>query len=134
MARKSVLVSYQQRNKILQIPESKEETDIEFLTGEFKRAFELGETFDIIVFQVFDKEWNEYIDLDGNSSLCNKDKIRVVLTPAVAQQTPTTGSASSIMPVSWLLIVVCHVIYGCIIITNERGCTGQLSHAYNISL
>ena len=115
IAKKSVLVSYQQRNKVIQIPETKQESDIEFLTKEFKRAFALGEAVDIITFQMFDKEWDEYVDLDDNSPIRDKDKVKVVLTSAVVEETPSTSSASSdirsIMRVSWLSIIICHFIY-----------------------
>ena len=50
---KTVMISYVERNKLLKIPDSAE-SDLKFLTEEFRREFK----FDLVVtFQRFDSEW-----------------------------------------------------------------------------
>ena len=78
--KKTVLVSYLERNKVIRIPESKKENDIDYLAKEFKKAFAFGRNVNILLtFQKFDQDWNEYIDLDDDSVLCNKDNIKAVV-------------------------------------------------------
>ena len=79
--KKTVLVSYLERNKVIRIPESKKENDIDYLAKEFKKVFAFDRNVNILLtFQKFDQDWNEYIDLDDDSVLCNKDKIKAVVS------------------------------------------------------
>ena len=41
-----------------------------------------------MTFQHFDSEWREYIDLEADSSVCHKDKLKVIVTPLLV--TPAT--------------------------------------------
>ena len=37
-----------------------------------------------LTFQRYDLEWEAYIDLDEESSLCQKDKIKVIVSPVIS--------------------------------------------------
>ena len=80
---KSILVSYLERNKILKIPDSTD-GDVTFLEREFKKEFKFGSNVNLLVtFQRYDSEWGEYVDLDDEYSLGNKEKLKAVVTPVV---------------------------------------------------
>lgn len=72
----------------MKIPDSAE-SDLKFLTKEFRREFKFDSNVDLVVtFQHFDSEWREYIDLEADSSVCHKDKLKVIVTPLLV--TPAT--------------------------------------------
>ena len=82
MAKKSVMLSYCDRNKIVDVPKEKEETDIAYLEAEFRKSFAYQNNVSILIsFQKFDTEWQEYIELDEHAVVDNKDKLKVVVTP-----------------------------------------------------
>ena len=86
---KCVLVSYGERNKIISIPESKRESDLKYLSHKFKNVFSFGENVNLLItFQKFDRDWCEYLDLEENCCLSNKDKIKAVVTPILKDDTP----------------------------------------------
>ena len=96
---KTVMVSYLERNKLLKIPDSAE-SDLKFLTEVFRREFK----FDLVVtFQRFDSEWGEYIDLEVDSSVCHKDKLKVIVTPLLV--TPATSDYTETALVSRYVII-----------------------------
>ena len=93
MDTKSVLVTYLERHKVLKVPNSTESSDMKFLQDEFKKEFKFDSNVRLdITFQRFDSDWGEYVDLDEDSTLVHKDKLKAVVTPLL-----TTPSAS----VSW---------------------------------
>ena len=77
---KSILVSYLQRNKILKIPDSPE-GDVGFLEAEFKKEFKFESNVNLVTFQRYDGEWGEYVDLDDDYSIANKEKLKAIVTP-----------------------------------------------------
>ena len=80
MDRKSVLVSYGERNKVVSIPQSTGKSDLEFLSKEFKTVFSFGDNVNLLLtFQKFDSEWGEYLDLEDNSTLFHKDKVNAIV-------------------------------------------------------
>ena len=93
--RKDVLVSYLESNKVISIPVVKKETDIDYLSGEFKKKFAFGENVNLLLtFQKFDHEWSEYVDLDKDGVLCHKDKLKAIVTPVLADETPAASVTS----------------------------------------
>ena len=71
---RSVLLSYNERNKVFTIPDRKDERDIQYLESELRLAFSYHGNVSIsIYFQRFDADWNNYVELDENSSIFNKD-------------------------------------------------------------
>ena len=62
---KSVLLSYLEQNKILNIPERKEENDVQYTKKEFLNMLNLMNNITVeLFFQKFDKECDTYIDLE----------------------------------------------------------------------
>ena len=116
MDRKSVLVSYGERNKVVSIPQSTGKSDLEFLSKEFKTVFSFGDNVNLLLtFQKFDSEWGEYLDLENNSTLFHKDKVNAIVTPILTDDTPlpsvvpsevaatNTSEVSSVVPgILWL--------------------------------
>ena len=104
MEKKCVLVSYGERNKVISIPESKRGN---YLSQEFKKMFSFGDNVNLLLtFQKFDNDWCEYLDLEENCSLSNKDKIKAVVTPILRDDTPLPSMAGTIMgEVSFVLLI-----------------------------
>ena len=107
MEKKCVLVSYGERNKVISIPESKRGNDLNYLSQEFKKMFSFGDNVNLLLtFQKFDNDWCEYLDLEENCSLSNKDKIKAVVTPILWDDTPLPSMAGTIMgEVSFMLLI-----------------------------
>lgn len=78
---KSILVSFLERNKVIRCPADSEEGDVSFLKREFRKqlSFEKHVAIDV-TFQRFDSEWEEYVDLDDDETVSNKEKLKVVVT------------------------------------------------------
>ena len=82
MEKKSVLVTYLERNKVLCIESLNDEEDLKILEGEFRQQFKLESATDLsVTFQRFDADWGEYVELDHSSALHFKDKLKAVTTP-----------------------------------------------------
>jgi hypothetical protein len=71
---KQILVTYSDRKKVLNIPP---EGDIDFLTKEFFRIFEINSA-KRVVFQRFNSTFQEYVDLENGNEICDKDKLQAV--------------------------------------------------------
>ena len=78
---KSVLVSFLDRNKVIKLPCESEEGDIPLLKREFRKefAFEKHVAVDV-TFQRYDHDWNEFVDLNDDEKVGNKEKLKVVVT------------------------------------------------------
>lgn len=86
---KSVLVTYLERNKVLKIADSNDSSDVKRLEEEFRKEFKFDSNVRLIItFQRYDRDWEEFVDLDDECTLLNKDKLKAVVTPLLA--TPTT--------------------------------------------
>ena len=87
---KRVLLSYLERNKIVDIPERKEENDVQYMKNEFLNIFNLIDdvTVDDVFFQKFDEEWDAFIDLEDDDELNDKDKVKAVVTHTHNLQSP----------------------------------------------
>ena len=58
------------RNTVVKLPEELEVSDIHYLSNEFRRRFSFGSNVHVdIVFQKYDEDWKEYIDLDEHAVL-----------------------------------------------------------------
>ena len=96
-AKKEVLVSYLERNKVVSIPVSESADELSYLKKEFNNIFSFGSNVNLLVtFQKFDKDWGEYIDLETPAVLSDKDKLKAVVTPLLVDSTPVQSSLSSI--------------------------------------
>ena len=79
MATKQVLVSYQERKKVLHLPANESEGALDHLTKEFQREFKIPST-EFITFQYYDASWEEYIDMDNQKEIQHKDKLKVIVS------------------------------------------------------
>ena len=83
MARK-VLLSYMERNKPVTIPEEQNDGHVDFLRQEFLKNFYYSKNVRLnVTFQRFDLEWNEYVDLEDDATVHNKDKLKVIVSPCL---------------------------------------------------
>lgn len=78
-ASKQVLVKYGERKKVLKIPQDHIGNEIQWLTEEVLKAFGLKHSN--VIFQRFDTTFEEYIDLESDSEVYDKDKLLAVFTP-----------------------------------------------------
>lgn len=80
---KSILVSYLERNKVLKIPSSKERgVDLKLLENEFIKYFNFESNVHLVLsFHRYDEEWQDYIELDQDCTLMNKEKLKVIVSP-----------------------------------------------------
>jgi hypothetical protein len=82
---KSILVTYLERNKIFTLPHTGD--GISFLEEQFRKEFKFDSNVSLeITFQRLhmDVYWGEvYIDLDQDSTLNHKDKLKAVVTPVL---------------------------------------------------
>ena len=87
MAAKRVLVSYLDRNKIITIPGETGEGDVQYVVKEFKKAFNFEGCVNlVVVLQKFDPDWDAYVDLEGDDTLANKDKVKAVVMPILEER------------------------------------------------
>lgn len=90
-----VLLSYLERNKRISIPEVKIEGDVTYLKGEFLKNFNFSKNVKLtITFQIFDPEWDEYVDLEEDSIINHKDKLKVVVSPCLTDPTSSRSQSS----------------------------------------
>ena len=76
--KKQVLLTYKDSNKVVSIPVEKSGSDFEYLTTEFVQLFKLGSFAHLdVTFQTFHKDWGEYVDLEQDDDVCDKDKLKV---------------------------------------------------------
>ena len=90
MSTKSVLVNYFERNKVFSIPQSTDIPDLSYLEKEFRKEFKLQANVNLeISFQQFEKDWEEYVELEKSCILNHREKLKAVVTPLL-----TDGSLS----------------------------------------
>ena len=79
---KRVLLCYLQKNKVVTIPEGV--SDIAHLEKEFIKNFFFDSNVSVSIgFQRYDPEWEEYIELDADTVLSDKEKLKVVVTSRI---------------------------------------------------
>ena len=70
VAVKKILVTFQGRKKVLAIPQ---EEGIASLRREFYFSFGVGSSESVATFQRYNEEFEDYVDLDSDSELFNKE-------------------------------------------------------------
>ena len=98
--KKSVLISYLERNKKVEIPSSKPScmTDIAYLESIFKSLFSFESNVNLcITFQRYDRDWDEFVDLETNDLVNDKDKLKAIVSPILGQPTSSV-SVSALSP------------------------------------
>ena len=76
VAFKKILVTFQGRKKVLAILQE----GIAFLRKEFYFTFGMGSSESIAIFQRYNEEFEDYVDVDSDSELFNKEKLQAVAT------------------------------------------------------
>ena len=97
---KSVLISYLERNKKVTIPSSKPPsmTDVAYLESVFKPLFSFESNVRLcITFQRYDSDWDEFVDLEVDDSVDDKDKLKAIVSPLLGQQASSV-SVSALTP------------------------------------
>ena len=74
-----------------------QKSDLEYLREIFLTRFKFESNVVLldVTFQKFDAEWNEFIDLESGDEACHKDKLKAVVGPNLAQDTPGPSRACS---------------------------------------
>ena len=89
MAKKSVLITYNERKKVFQLYETQGKSDIASLKKDFILQFKFESNVQLdITFQRFDKDWDCFVDLDDDAEIHDKDRLNAVVTPILANSTP----------------------------------------------
>ena len=89
MAKKSVLITYNERKKVFQLYETQGKRDIASLKKDFILQFKFESNVQLdITFQRFDKDWDCFVDLDDDAEIHDKDRLNAVVTPILANSTP----------------------------------------------
>ena len=89
-SQKTVLVTYLELKKQFVIPSNKNVSDVEYLACCFKirKAFSYGNNVNVdISFQMYDASWDEFVEIDEDSEINDRAKIKAVIMPSLA--TPT---------------------------------------------
>ena len=90
------ILSYLERNKKITIPANTPKSDLEYLRGIFLTSFQFESNVLLdITIQRFDADLNDFIDLEDGDEVFHKDKLKAVVTPILAQDTPEPSSACS---------------------------------------
>ena len=77
---KSVFLSYSDRNVVLHIAEdNNNDSDLARLEKEFRAVFAFQDVSAIISFQRFDRDWDEYVELEQDERIADKSKLKVVV-------------------------------------------------------
>lgn len=76
---KSVLVNHLERKVVFQIPQEKDISDVKFLIMKFQKKFNLKSNMQVI-FQRFDAEWEQLVDLEEDDLIDDKDKLTAIIT------------------------------------------------------
>ena len=93
---KCVLLSYLERNKVIKVPIQKQESDLQYLRKEFIKSFSFEKTVGIsFSFQKFDSEWGEFVEIDEDAELADKEKIKVVVIATLG--TPGTSTNEEVI-------------------------------------
>ena len=92
---KTVLLSYLERNKVAHIPgDLKACSDLSYLDQEFRKLFLFEGNVSIhLSFQKFSPLWGDFVELEENEILNDKDKLKVIVSPRLV--TPVNSSQSS---------------------------------------
>ena len=91
---KVVLVSYLESSKTFKIPGDQDGRELEYLTEEFMKAFSFESNVNLKVsFQRFSPEWDQYVDLEEEDKLRNKDKLKAIVIPSLRDAAPSVTSS-----------------------------------------
>jgi len=75
----TVLLQFGERRKIVKVKKEEGPNDVAVLRRVFFRDFYSGNEDASVYFQRFDQEWDEYIDIDDDYVVTEKDRLRAVV-------------------------------------------------------
>ena len=79
MSKRTVLASYEGRNKLLTLPrQTPLEGDLAYLKQQFFRAFAVSSEFNEATFQRYNSTWDTNLDLEEDDEISDKDRLTVV--------------------------------------------------------
>ena len=75
------VVAYLERKKTINIEEKPVESEYQYLRKEAVKIFSIDESIKPhqLIFQRFDPEWGEYIDVDDGDDFGHKDKLKLIV-------------------------------------------------------
>lgn len=83
---KSVLVSYLGRNKVFILPASSSD-DLACLKKKFLKEFKFQSNVHLeATFERYDKDWDDYVELEKGCTLRDKEKVKAVVTSTLASE------------------------------------------------
>ena len=74
-----VLVTYLERNQVFSLSEKSTKGYLQDLKSQVSSYFKIADNR-IIIIQRFDSEWDSFVDLDDDTDLHDRDKLKVVVT------------------------------------------------------
>ena len=86
---RKVLLTYMDVNKGLILPDDTEICDIDHLKLECIKAFSLDSQNCKIIFQKYDKDWQEFLFVEEDEILADKTKLKVTVLPTLSANQST---------------------------------------------
>ena len=96
MAKKQILVSYNESNKLIKVSPSQTGTNLEvqILREECMKLFKFYSNVSLdIFFQKYDADWDAWIDIDDNYAFDSKEKLKVVVQPILSGTVKSTSES-----------------------------------------
>ena len=124
---REILLSFHDRKKIAMPKQSEmNESDVDYLTAAFKELFSYisPSSSMTINLQCYDQEWDEYIDIDADAVLINRDRVKVVACDTAA----TTSYGSTLKTNTSLSSSIVNIDR---LSDNERNFSGDSSENGN---
>ena len=96
MVEKLVLISYLGRNKLFKIKPEEGISDLNVLERDFKKEFKFHSNVRLqVTFERFDRDWDEYVELDTQCILGPKEKLKAVVTSTLATPAETSEEVNN---------------------------------------
>ena len=93
--RKLVLVSYNNSNKVVKLPDIETKAELSYLVKECKKMFKFGANVNLnVTFQRYDPDWDAYVDIDEDFVLQKKDKLNMIVLPLLTDSTSLSSNLS----------------------------------------
>ena len=84
MSSKTILLTYQENRKKVVIPPAEKDSELAYLESTFQKLFHFEKQVNLAIsFQRFDRDFEEFVDLEESEELHHLEKLNVVVTPAL---------------------------------------------------
>ena len=99
--KRSVLVSYLERNKVFSLEGTPPEGDIPSLKKDFIQQFKFEPNVRLdITFHRYDTVWEEFVELDEDARVEDRERLKAIVTPILAVETPCQSEVDTLSEVS----------------------------------